>query len=254
MNKPARIWVLTIFPEYFSPLFSYGVAASALRGERGSQFELNLINLKDYSFHKYRNVDDSSFGGGPGMVMRADILKNALENGVMKPGGYTDVKNELQIIYTSPRGKKWTNELARSYGQNFLVDKKKDLLFICGRYEGIDERFCEQYVDDEICIGDFVLTGGELAVMMMIDSALRFVPGTLGNSDSAERESFEDCLLDYPHYTKPLDFEGTVVPEVLMSGHHANIEKYRLSERVRMTQTHRPDLYEQFLKKQGKKK
>ncbi len=252
MSKTSRIWIMTIFPEYFAPLMQHGVAASALRGERGNQYEVHLINLKDYSFHKYRNVDDSSFGGGPGMVMRADILKNALENAVIKPGGYTDIKNELHIVYTSPRGKRWTNVVARDYAKDFFIDKKKDLLFICGRYEGIDERFVELYVDDELCIGDFVLTGGELAVMMMLDSALRFVPGTLGNSDSADRESFEDCLLDHPHYTKPQEFEGKAVPEVLMSGHHANIEKYRLSERIRMTKLHRPDLYEVYEKRKKK--
>lgn len=154
----------------------------ALRGERGNQYEVHLINLKDYSFHKYRNVDDSSFGGGPGMVMRADILKNALENAVIKPGGYTDIKNELHIVYTSPRGKRWDKCIGqRLCAQDFFIDKKKDLLFICGRYEGIDERFVELYINEELCIGDFqVLTGGELAVMIMLDSALRFVPRTLG--------------------------------------------------------------------------
>jgi len=253
MNKPTRLWIFTIFPDYFIPLVNYGVAGSALRGERGFPFEINIINLKDYSPFKYKNVDDSSFGGGPGMVIRADILKNAL-NSVIESGHYTNLKEQLHVVYTSPRGKKWSNELARNYGIDYFANKRKDLLFICGRYEGIDERFCELYVDEEISIGDFVLTGGELAVMMMIDSALRFIPGTLGNSESADQESFENSLLDHPHYTKPAIFEDRLVPEVLLSGHHKNIEKFRLEEKIRLTKAYRPDLYDLFLNKQGKKK
>ncbi len=239
-----KIWILTLFPEFFEPLLKCGIAGSALRGERSDEnfkFEVHCINIRDYSTTKYKSVDDSPFGGGPGMVMRADILRDALMKGVVEQGGYKS-KEDLRVIYTSPRGIVWDNLVARNFGMNVLSDPQRDIVFICGRYEGIDERFLENYVDEFYSIGDFVLTGGELAVMVMLDSAVRFVPGILGNKLSSEADSFEDGMIEFPQYTKPREFEGTEVPQVLMDGHHKKIEEWQKSEKIRLTRKHRPDL------------
>lgn len=237
-----KIWILTLFPEYFRPLLECGISGSAFRGERSEniKFEMNFVNIRDYSTTKYKSVDDTPYGGGPGMVMRADILRDALIKGIVEAGGYKD-KSELHVIYTSPRGKVWNNKVARDFGTMILAGNK-DIVFICGRYEGVDERFLEKYVDDYYSLGDFVLTGGELAVMTMLDSAVRFVPGILGNKLSSEYDSFEDGLIEYPQYTKPQEFEGMSVPEILMSGHHKKIEEWQYSQQKEMTKKWRPDL------------
>lgn len=239
-----RIFILTIFPEYFKPLIECGIAGSALRGERGLgdfKFEVHLINIRDFSKTNYKSVDDTPYGGGPGMVMRADILRDALVEGVMKPFSYGS-KNDLHVIYTSPRGVVWSNQVARDFALTKLTHPTKDLVFIAGRYEGVDERFLENYVDEFYSIGDFVLTGGELAIMSMIDSSIRFVPHILGNKLSSEMDSFEDGMIEHPQYTRPTEFEGKVVPEVLVSGHHKKIEEWQKAEKLRLTQQHRPDL------------
>jgi tRNA (guanine37-N1)-methyltransferase len=237
-----KIWILTLFPEFFKPLLECGIAGSAFRGERSERikFEIEFVNIRDYSTTKYKSVDDSPYGGGPGMVMRADILRDALLKGVVEKGQYQD-QSELHVIYTSPRGKVWNNRVARDFGTSVLSGEK-DLVFICGRYEGVDERFLEKYVNDYYSLGDFVLTGGELAVMSILDSAVRFVPGILGNKLSSEYDSFEDGLIEYPQYTKPAEFEGMEVPEVLMNGHHKKIEEWQKKEKQRMTKKFRPDL------------
>ena len=236
-----KIWILTLFPEYFKPLLECGISGSAFRGERSEnlKFEVQFVNIRDYSTTKYKSVDDSPFGGGPGMVMRADILRDALVKGVVEQGGYQNL-SELTVIYTSPRGKVWNNKVAREFGTKTMTEK--DIVFICGRYEGSDERFLQKYVNEFYSLGDFVLTGGELAVMTMMDSAVRFVPGILGNKLSSEYDSFEDGLIEYPQYTKPQEFEGMGVPEVLLSGHHKNIEKWQLEQKKEMTKKLRPDL------------
>ncbi len=239
-----RIWILTLFPEFFRPLLECGISGQALRGERNSdefKFEVHFINIRDYSTTKYRSVDDSPYGGGPGMVMRADILRDALVKGVVESHGYESLE-KLHVIYTSPRGVVWNNKVARDFGTRVLSHPEKDVVFICGRYEGIDERFLEKYVDEFYSIGDFVLTGGEIAVMTMLDSAVRFVPGILGNKLSSEADSFEDGLIEHPQYTKPAEFEGMSVPEVLMNGHHKKILEWQRSEKERLTKIHRPDL------------
>lgn len=236
-----KIWILTLFPEYFKPLLECGISGSAFRGERSEnlKFEVEFVNIRDYSTTKYKSVDDSPFGGGPGMVMRADILRDALVKGVVEKGGYSDL-SQLYVVYTSPRGTVWNNKVAREFGTKTMTEK--DIVFICGRYEGIDERFLQKYVNEFFSLGDFVLTGGELAVMTMMDSAVRFVPGILGNKLSSEYDSFEDGLIEYPQYTKPQEFEGMGVPEVLLSGHHKNIEKWQLEQKKEMTKKLRPDL------------
>lgn len=238
-----RIWVLTLFPEMFKPFLECGIAGSAFRGERseGFQFELHFVNIRDYSTTKYRSVDDSPYGGGPGMVMRADILRDALVKGVQEAGEYNSLE-ELEIIYTSPRGTVWNNKVARDFGTHVLGGTDKDVVFIAGRYEGIDERFLSRYVNRFYSIGDYVLTGGELAIMTMLDSSVRFVPGILGNKLSSEYDSFEDGLIEFPQYTKPREFEGMDVPSILLEGHHKKIEEWQHQEKIEMTKKWRPDL------------
>jgi tRNA (guanine37-N1)-methyltransferase len=239
-----RIWILTLFPEFFKPLLECGIAGQALRGERGQgEFGLELItvNIRDYAQNKYKSVDDSPYGGGPGMVMRADILRDALLQGVVAAGAYASL-DDLQVIYTSPRGRVWNNLLAREFGTQNLSASSQDLVFICGRYEGVDERFLEKYVQAYYSLGDYVLTGGELAVMVMLDSAVRFVPGILGNKLSSTSDSFEDGLIEYPQYTKPREFEGLEVPPVLLEGHHQKILQWQEEQKREMTRRFRPDL------------
>lgn len=237
-----RIWILTLFPEYFKPFLECGIAGQAFRGERseGTKFEVHLVNIREFSTTKYKSVDDSPFGGGPGMVMKPDVLRDAVLKGVVEAGGYTE-KSQLHVIYTSPRGQVWTNAVARDFGTKVLGGEK-DVVFICGRYEGIDERFLENYVDEFYSIGDYVLTGGEIPVMAMLDSAVRFVPGILGNKLSAGDDSFEDGLIEFPQYTKPREFEGKEVPAILLEGHHKKIGEWQKEEKLRMTKKHRPDL------------
>lgn len=245
-----RIWILTLFPEFFEPLLKCGIAGQALRGERSEEnfsFEVHTINIRDYSKTKYRSVDDTPYGGGPGMVMRADILRDALVEGVMAKGAYSDL-SELHVVFPSPRGRVLTNKVAREFAIGPLSDPHKDVVFICGRYEGVDERFLEKYVQDYISLGDFVLTGGELAVMTILDASVRFVPGILGNKLSSEADSFEDGLIEFPQYTKPREFEEMNVPDILLEGHHKKIGEWQLEEKIRMTKKYRPDLYEKYNK------
>lgn len=242
--KINKIWIITLFPEYFVPLCKVGVAGQALSGSRGVEFKVETVQLRDHCLDDYKGVDDSPFGGGAGMVMRADILKNALIDGVVKKGNYDDDwKEKLHVIYPGPRGKVWNHNSCREFA-NRVWDKElgKDLVFICGRYEGIDERFIENYVDEQISLGDYIVTGGEVAVLAILDSALRFLPGVLGNKNSANEDSFENGILEHPQYTKPREFDGLEVPEVLLSGHHKKIEEYRNSEKMRITKIYRPDL------------
>jgi len=246
-----HIWILTLFPEFFEPLLKCGIAGQALRGERTDgnfSFEVHLINIRDYSKTKYKSVDDTPYGGGPGMVMKADVLKDTLLEGVMKAGNYTEL-SQLHVIFPSPRGAVLTNELARKLATTTLSSPDKDIVFICGRYEGVDERFLEKYVQEYISLGDFVLTGGELAVMTILDASVRFVPGILGNKLSSEADSFEDGLIEFPQYTKPREFEGLNVPDVLLEGHHKKIVEWQLEEKIRMTKKYRPDLHEKYQKK-----
>jgi tRNA (guanine37-N1)-methyltransferase len=238
-----KIWILTLFPEYFKPFLDCGIAGSAFRGERSDdtfKFEVLFVNIRDYCMTKYKAVDDSPYGGGPGMVMKPDILRDALMKGVVEAGSYSS-KEDLHVVYTSPRGKVWTNKVAREFGTSILGGPK-DVVFICGRYEGIDERFLENYVNDFYSIGDYVLTGGEIPVMAMLDSAVRFVPGILGNKLSAVDDSFEDGLIEFPQYTKPREFEGKDVPAVLTEGNHKKIGEWQQEQKLEMTKKWRPDL------------
>lgn len=239
-----KIWIVTLFPDYFTPFLNCGIAGSALRGERQHQLELKTVSLREFTLDNYKGVDDSPYGGGAGMVMRADVLLNAIEKGIVLPGGYNlnNFKEELHFVYTGPRGKVFNSKEAKIFSSKFDVNFKKDLVFICGRYEGIDERFLENYIDETISVGDFILTGGEIPVMLIIDASLRFVDGVLGNKKSSESESFEESLLEHPQYTRPKEFENKAVPEVLLSGNHEKIKEFRKSECLRITKMFRPDL------------
>ena len=237
-----KIWIITLFPDYFDSLVNSGIVGQALRGERGQKIELITVQLRNFTTNDYKGVDDSPYGGGPGMVIRADVLKRALDF-IIQTGSYgSEFKNRLQVIFPSPRGKTWNNEYAKKFGSLYSEENAKDLVFICGRYEGIDERFIELFVDEEISMGDFILSGGEIATMTIIDSFMRFFAGVLGNKQSAQSESFQLSLLEHPQYTRPAVFEGKEVPPILLSGHHQNIEKYHKEESIRITKLFRPDL------------
>ena len=237
-----RIYILSLFPEYFHPFLKYGISAKAFSKERGRNFKIHLIQIRDYVDDKYRSVDDRPYGGGPGMVMRADILEKALLEGVVQNFGYgKDFKNKLQVICPCPQGDIWNDVYAKKFAREFL-EGELDLVFVCGRYEGIDQRFIDLYVDRKISVGDFILTGAELAVMSILDSSIRFVRGILGNKDSVVDESFADGYLEGPVYTRPLDWRGIKVPQVLLSGHHKNIANYKKEQSEKITGKLRPDL------------
>jgi tRNA (guanine37-N1)-methyltransferase len=245
-----RIWVLGLFEEFFVPLKNCGIAGQVFRGTRGVEIELCFVNLRHYSPDDYKGVDDAPYGGGPGMVLRADILARALKEGVLIPSGHEDLKKSFHIIATHARGGVFNHQKARELALEYLgPTSERELVFLAGRYEGYDERFLEKYVDEFLSLGDFILTGGEIAVMAMVDATVRFTPNALGNKLSSTDESFEDGLLEHPHYTRPALFEGMKVPATLMSGHHGQIETYRIQEKERLTQKFRPDLWQRYLNK-----
>ena len=245
-----KIWILTIFPEYFKPLLECGLSSQVFSNERTEiEFEVNLVNIREHGLGNYKSVDDYPYGGGPGMIMRADVLWSAFNEGVLQAGGYgDDFKEKLHVVYTGARGKVWNNVLAKKMSEQFWDANKeqKDLVFLCGRYEGVDQRFLDSYVDEEFSLGDFVLTGGEVAVMTLLDSAVRFIQGGLGNDKSVESDSFEDGLLDFPAYTRPALFQEIKVPEVLTSGHHKNIEMWQNDQKIKETKKFRPDLLDRY--------
>jgi tRNA (guanine37-N1)-methyltransferase len=237
-----KIWIITLFPDYFDSLIKFGIVGQALRGERGHNVEIVTVQLRNFTTNDYKGVDDAPYGGGPGMVIRADVLKKALEH-IIYEGNYgIDYKEKLHVIFPSPRGVVWHNSYAQKFAAKFSEESAKDLVFICGRYEGIDERFIQLYVDEQISLGDFILSGGEIAVMAIVDSFMRFFKGVLGNQESFRSESFQSNLLEHPQFTRPSVFEGFKVPDVLISGHHQNIDKYKIDESLRITKIHRPDL------------
>lgn len=239
MNK---IWIITLFPNFFDGLKNTGVVGRFFQSE---QTDLECLYLGDYSPKNFKGVDSAPYGGGPGMVMRADVLERAVLD-VKSRGQYgEDFRSKVKIIYTAPRGEVLNNKMCHRLAKEFAQDNR-DLIFICGRYEGIDERFLEQYVDQIISLGDFVLSGGEVAVMTIIDSFSRFVPGVLGNESSAVEDSFEDGLIEGPQYTRPQEFNGSKVPAVLTEGNHAKIEEFRLQKRLEFTKKLRPDLYNKY--------
>ena len=215
--------VLTLFPEMFSILDESIIG----RAKKNKQIDINLVNIRDFSKNKHNKVDDTPYGGGAGMVMMPDVVYrayNSLEN-----------KENAKVIYMSPQGKKLNQEKVKE------LSKENHLIILCGHYEGIDQRVLDKIVDEEISIGDYVLTGGELPAMVLIDSVSRYVEGVL-NKESIKEESFIENLLEYPQYTRPEVFEGEKVPEVLLSGNHKEIEKWRKEKSLEITKKKRPDL------------
>jgi tRNA (guanine37-N1)-methyltransferase len=200
--------------------------------------EFKVVNLRDFTIGNYRQIDDGPFGGGEGMVMMAEPLFKAIDQSLEKLG--TD---DVRVVYPSPQGIQWTHELAM---ENSQVDK---LIFICGHYKGIDERVIEKYVTHEYSIGDFVVTAGEIPAMIMIDSIVRLIPGVLNKYDSAMSDTFASDLLDAPYYTRPREFEGMKVPDVLIEGHHKKIDEWRNAEREKRTKEKRPDIWKKYLEK-----
>ena len=198
--------------------------------------EINVVNIRDYSTNKHMKVDDYPYGGGAGLVMQPEPVYRAYKD-LEK-----DMKKKPRVVYLTPQGTTFHQEMAKE------LAKEEELVFLCGHYEGIDERVLEEIVTDYVSIGDYVLTGGELPAMVMIDSISRLVPGVLHNDDSAGDESFENGLLEYPQYTRPPVFLDKEVPEVLLSGHHENIRKWRHEQSVKRTKERRPDLWEAYEK------
>lgn len=216
--------VLTLFPEMFQ-----AIKQSILgRAEEKNLIQINLINIRDFSKDKHKKVDDTPYGGGAGMVMMPDVVYSA----------YNSVKTDnAKVIYMSPQGKTLNQSKVEE------LSKQEHLIILCGHYEGIDQRVIDKIVDEEISIGDYVLTGGELPAMVLIDSVSRYVEGVLSESSTNE-ESFSQGLLEYPQYTRPETFEGVKVPEILLSGHHENIKKWREEKSLENTKLKRPDLLE----------
>ncbi|MBE6445025.1 MAG: tRNA (guanosine(37)-N1)-methyltransferase TrmD [Alphaproteobacteria bacterium] len=223
-----KIKVLTIFPELFPGFLGASLTGRAL--EEG-KWSIEIVNIRDFAFDKHGSVDDTPAGGGAGMVMRADVLDAALQQHYQ--GG--------RLINMSPRGKPLTQNLVKE------LSEEDNLTIICSRFEGIDERVLEAYNAEDISIGDYILTGGEQAAQVMIDAIVRLLPDVLGNSDSTSEESFENCLLEYPQYTKPAEWQGRKVPDVLLSGHHQKIKDWRLEQSKQVTKARRPDLWKKYL-------
>jgi tRNA (guanine37-N1)-methyltransferase len=224
-----RVDVLTLFPEAFVGPLDVSIIK---RAREDGLLDLAIHDIREHATDRHRSVDDYPFGGGHGMVMRVDVLDAALQH-VQSLDGPPGL-----VIYMSPQGERLTDAIVRE------LAREPRLVIVCGRYEGVDERFIEHCVDREISIGDYVLTGGELPAMVLIDAVARHIPGALGDEASPEEESFADGLLEHPHYTRPAEYRGWSVPEVLVSGHHANIEKWKKEQRLARTKERRPDLLE----------
>lgn len=228
-----KIDVLTIFPEFFREVFDFGI----IRRARASEIvEINIHDLREWTTDKHRMTDDRPFGGGDGMVLKAEPIFRAIEN-LTGTSARAHYREGTRVVLLSPQGMQFKQETAREFADNV-----EHLILICGRYEGVDERVNEALVTDEISIGDFVLSGGEPATVVLVDTIVRLLPNALGSETSAENDSFSDGLLDCPHYTQPRDFRGMQVPEVLLSGNHAEIEKWRREKALEKTQKVRKDL------------
>lgn len=221
--------ILTLFPEMVMNGLSTSIIGRAINN---GLLTIEAINIRDFAENKHNRVDDYTYGGGAGMLMQAGPVYGAYQSIAEK------TKKKPRVIYLSPQGSTFSQEMAEEFA------KEEELVFLCGHYEGIDERVLEEIVTDYVSIGDYVLTGGELPAMVMIDAISRLIPGVLHNNVSAEFESFQDNLLEYPQYTRPEEWHGKKVPEVLMSGHHVNIEKWRREQSVIRTAQRRPDLLE----------
>lgn len=225
--------ILTLFPE----MVLQGLNTSIIgRASAAGLLSIEAVNIRDFTLDKHKKVDDYPYGGGAGMLMQAQPIYDAYLFILEK----IKTKQRPRVIYLTPQGQVFNQNLAKE------LAKEKDLILLCGHYEGIDERVLEEIVTDYVSIGDYVLTGGELPAMVMVDAVSRMVPGVLGNQESGEAESFGNGLLEYPQYTRPEEWQGRKVPSILLSGHHKNIEEWRLEEAIKRTKERRPDLYRQY--------
>tara|TARA_A100001011_G_scaffold267855_1_gene276969 strand:- start:761 stop:1456 length:696 start_codon:yes stop_codon:yes gene_type:complete len=225
-----EVKIFTLYPEIFPGPLAGGIYGKAM--SKGL-WNLKTINIRDYAEDKHKTVDDTVFGGGSGMLIKPDVVAKSLDN---------NINQGEKIFYLSPKGKKFSQNLANS------LSKQTGINLICGHFEGIDDRLLSTRNIEEISIGDYVLSGGETASFVILDSVLRLIPGVLGNKDSIKDETFENSLLEYPQYTKPKIWEGKSVPEVLFSGDHAKIKSWRLSQSEAITRRQRPDLWEKYKK------
>ncbi|MGN1331327.1 MAG: tRNA (guanosine(37)-N1)-methyltransferase TrmD [Lachnospiraceae bacterium] len=226
--------ILTLFPD----MILQGLSTSIIgRACKAGQVMIEAVNIRDFTQNKHKKVDDYPYGGGAGMLMQAQPIYDAYLSVLEK----IRTKQRPRVIYLTPQGQVFRQTMARE------MAKEQDIILLCGHYEGIDERVLEEIVTDYISVGDYVLTGGELPAMILVDAISRMVPGVLSNEESSERESFEQGLLEYPQYTRPEEWRGKRVPEVLLSGHHKNIESWRMEESLKRTRIRRPDLYKAYL-------
>ncbi|MFT6101567.1 MAG: tRNA (guanine37-N1)-methyltransferase [Granulosicoccus sp.] len=228
-----RVAVITLFPEMFAALTDYGITGRAVKNELLS---IKAINPRDFTHDRHQTVDDRPYGGGPGMVMMIEPLTAAVD---AAKAWLDDNGKPCRVIYLSPQGTVLSQSGVADLAQGVV---SHNLVLIAGRYEGIDERFLQTEVDEEWSIGDYVLSGGELPAMVLLDAVIRLLPNALGHKDSAAEDSFSDGLLDYPHYTRPETYEGQTVPSVLLSGNHAVIKQWRLEQSLERTRQRRPDL------------
>lgn len=236
----AGVWkakILTLFPEAFP-----GVLGESLTGKALQQglWQLETVDLRPFGIGKHKNVDDTPAGGGAGMVLRADVLGDAIEHAMQGTAG------NWPLIYLSPRGRRMDQQMMQTFA------RCDGLTLLCGRFEGIDERVLEHYGIQEVSLGDFVMTGGELAAQALIDATVRLIPGVLGNQASTEEESFSSGLLEHPQYTRPADWKGRAIPDVLMSGHHGKIAEWRQEMSEKITQERRPDLWAAYQARKSK--
>jgi tRNA (guanine37-N1)-methyltransferase len=229
-----RFDVITIFPDFFRGAFDYGIIR---RARLAGLMDVRARDLRDWTVDKHRMVDDRPFGGGDGMVLKVEPIFAAVED-LTGASMRDDYAKDTRVVLMSPQGRVLTQALAAE------LALAEHLVLICGRYEGVDERVAEALVTDEISIGDYVLSGGEPAAVVLVDAVVRLIPGALGSETSAVNESFSEGLLDYPHYTRPPEFRGMRVPEVLLTGHHAEIARWRAQQALKKTERNRPDLLE----------
>ena len=236
-----RFHILTLFKDMVADGLNTSILGRAIEKKL---IELSVVDIRDYTLDKHKKVDDYPYGGGAGMLMQAQPVYDAYQ--AVLEGIEEKTEKKPRVVYVTPRGTTFSQEMARELAY------EEDLVILCGHYEGIDERVLEEIVTDYVSIGDYVLTGGELPAMVMVDCISRLVPGVLNNAASSVDESFSDGLLEYPQYSRPEVWHDKRVPEVLLSGHHANIEKWRHEQALEMTKKHRPDMYEEYVKNKSK--
>lgn len=234
-NPLWRARVLTLFPEMFPGPLGYSLAGQGLKE---GIWSLQVDDIRAFAFDRHHTVDDTPFGGGAGMVMRPDVLEAALLGG----------ERIGRLFYPSPRGRVFDQKMAHA------LSKEEGATFLCGRFEGVDQRFLEAYGAEEVSLGDFILSGGEIPALAMMDAVVRLLPGVTGNRESLEEESFETGLLEYPHYTRPQMWAGLAAPEVLLSGHHEKIRAWRQNQAETITKERRPDLWERYAARMANKK